>query len=373
MKIIYISIICLITNIATAEWIEIGDYDFNTESKEFWNRKLSVGGTLNTDQTIASLQANDTVNLIDKLNSFLEILPDENYDLFKQRRTTRAELFDEVCQFFKTGTESWQCDNIRRISLATFGMIVANLQKGEQVKIEGFGSFGLSIYPAREGRNPKTGEPVQIPATRRVLFRPYQSLKDAIDSPGNGTEETGCWGGCGNGETDSYLLEKVGNQQLVEGEGKTGFTATTNTKPPPSIVKVTTTVNQNEGIISPSIEGYIGSKFSIGVVPKEGYKFVGWSNAQCETGIFNTPITCTPIFVRMYKLTFNIIGNGIIRDADYNQITTLYAEAGKTISLSPLAGAGYKNAYPLFSPSPCNFSFTMPSQDLTCTATFLKI
>ncbi len=49
--------------------------------------------------------------------------------------------------------------------------------RGERFTISGFGSFFVSKRPARRGRNPKTGQPIQIPATQTVRFRASAKLK----------------------------------------------------------------------------------------------------------------------------------------------------------------------------------------------------
>ena len=49
--------------------------------------------------------------------------------------------------------------------------------QGEKLTISGFGSFFTSKRSAREGRNPKTGQPIQIPATQTIRFRPSAKLK----------------------------------------------------------------------------------------------------------------------------------------------------------------------------------------------------
>ncbi len=54
------------------------------------------------------------------------------------------------------------------------------LERGETVSLPGFGSFAPSTRAARTGRNPKTGEPMQIAASRSVQFRPGKGLKEAV-------------------------------------------------------------------------------------------------------------------------------------------------------------------------------------------------
>lgn len=51
---------------------------------------------------------------------------------------------------------------------------------GEEVALAGFGKFKVQDKPARTGRNPRTGEPVAIAATRKVVFQPAKALKDAV-------------------------------------------------------------------------------------------------------------------------------------------------------------------------------------------------
>ena len=65
--------------------------------------------------------------------------------------------------------------------------IAERLSAGETVKISGFGSFRVRHKRAREGRNPKTGEPARIPARRVVTFRPSHVLKMRIAEGGADT------------------------------------------------------------------------------------------------------------------------------------------------------------------------------------------
>jgi DNA-binding protein HU-beta len=54
------------------------------------------------------------------------------------------------------------------------------LKKGRKVTIGGFGTFMLSKRAGRNGRNPRTGKAIQIPACRVPRFKPSRSLKDAV-------------------------------------------------------------------------------------------------------------------------------------------------------------------------------------------------
>ncbi|MCU6433096.1 integration host factor subunit alpha [Undibacterium sp. Jales W-56] len=59
------------------------------------------------------------------------------------------------------------------------------LERGEAVKLSGFGNFQLRDKPQRPGRNPKTGEEIPITARRVVTFHASQKLKGMVDSVGN--------------------------------------------------------------------------------------------------------------------------------------------------------------------------------------------
>ncbi|WP_181219553.1 HU family DNA-binding protein [Bacillus subtilis] len=63
---------------------------------------------------------------------------------------------------------------------AVFNGIVETLAKGESIKIPGVGTFEVRERAARKGRNPQTGEEIDIPATKAPAFKPAKSLKDAV-------------------------------------------------------------------------------------------------------------------------------------------------------------------------------------------------
>src|SRR3954470_8343356 len=55
-----------------------------------------------------------------------------------------------------------------------------HLQQGTKIRIPGLGIFQVNSRAARMGRNPATGEPIQIKASKKIGFRPAKELKDAI-------------------------------------------------------------------------------------------------------------------------------------------------------------------------------------------------
>ena len=67
-----------------------------------------------------------------------------------------------------------------RLVSATFETIAMELAKGEKVQISGFGIFEAKERQARVGRNPRTKEAIQIPASKAPAFKAAKALKDAI-------------------------------------------------------------------------------------------------------------------------------------------------------------------------------------------------
>jgi len=59
--------------------------------------------------------------------------------------------------------------------------IITALKQGQRVNISGFGTFSVSERQARTGRNPKTGESIQISASRSAKFKPGKQLKDSLN------------------------------------------------------------------------------------------------------------------------------------------------------------------------------------------------
>ncbi len=62
----------------------------------------------------------------------------------------------------------------------TFDIIAEALQRGDEVKLVDFGVFSVAESAARQGRNPRTGEAIQIAASKRPKFKAGKGLKDAV-------------------------------------------------------------------------------------------------------------------------------------------------------------------------------------------------
>ena len=87
----------------------------------------------------------------------------------------KTELIAAIAE--KTGLSK---KDTERVVNATVATITENLQKGEKVSLSGFGIFEVKAREARVGRNPRTKEAIQIPATRLPAFKASKTLKDSV-------------------------------------------------------------------------------------------------------------------------------------------------------------------------------------------------
>lgn len=95
---------------------------------------------------------------------------------------TKAELVEDVAR----AAELTKKDAERLVEIV-FESIIDTLNQGEKIELRGFGSFRVRERGARRGRNPKTGDPVDIPAKRVPYFKPGKELKELINEDENGT------------------------------------------------------------------------------------------------------------------------------------------------------------------------------------------
>ena len=87
----------------------------------------------------------------------------------------KADLVEAVAKV----TEMTKADTERTLD-AVIDVITKNVKKKDGVKLVGFGTFASSNRKARVGRNPQTGDEIQIPARKVPVFRPGKELKDAV-------------------------------------------------------------------------------------------------------------------------------------------------------------------------------------------------
>jgi nucleoid DNA-binding protein len=87
----------------------------------------------------------------------------------------KAELIEAVSKV----TENTKADTERYLD-AFIEVVTKNVKKKDGVKLVGFGTFSVSARKARVGRNPQTGEEIQIPARKVPVFRPGKELKESV-------------------------------------------------------------------------------------------------------------------------------------------------------------------------------------------------
>lgn len=71
--------------------------------------------------------------------------------------------------------------DVERIVNTIFDEITAALAKGERVELRGFGAFSVKKRPARVGRNPRTGEPVEVEEKHVPFFKTGKELRDRLN------------------------------------------------------------------------------------------------------------------------------------------------------------------------------------------------
>lgn len=90
---------------------------------------------------------------------------------------TKAELMEEVAK-----NSDLTKKDAEVIVQTVLDSIIESLQEGEKVELRGFGSFRLRQRSSRMGRNPKTGEKVDVPAKKIPYFKPGKELKELINT-----------------------------------------------------------------------------------------------------------------------------------------------------------------------------------------------
>ncbi len=90
---------------------------------------------------------------------------------------TKAELIDAVKA---KGPEGLTKKDTAAIVEAVFETLRGAITKDGRFSYPGFGTFTVKSRKARDGRNPRTGEPIKIPASKTVGFKPAPAFKDAL-------------------------------------------------------------------------------------------------------------------------------------------------------------------------------------------------
>jgi integration host factor subunit beta len=90
---------------------------------------------------------------------------------------TRADLIDRLAHLYP----QLQAKDAEMAVRVILDAMSATLSRGGRIEIRGFGSFALNYRPSRLGRNPKTGEPVEVPAKYRPQFKAGLELRKRVD------------------------------------------------------------------------------------------------------------------------------------------------------------------------------------------------
>jgi integration host factor subunit beta len=89
---------------------------------------------------------------------------------------TKAELIEEVSRVSNLTKKHSEI-----IVDTVFKSVINALHRGEKIELRGFGSFRIRQRESRKGRNPKTGEKVDVPAKKVPYFKPGKELKELIN------------------------------------------------------------------------------------------------------------------------------------------------------------------------------------------------
>lgn len=95
---------------------------------------------------------------------------------------TKADIVEKIYE--KVGFSKKESAELVEL---VFDLMKTTLEKGEKIKVAGFGNFEVKEKADRRGRNPQTGEEITITARRILTFKPSQVLKSMINT-GNGSQ-----------------------------------------------------------------------------------------------------------------------------------------------------------------------------------------
>jgi integration host factor subunit beta len=91
--------------------------------------------------------------------------------------TTRSELVEQLSQRFPQLEQK----DTRLVVDSLLTAMTQALSNGQRIEIRGFASFSVGLRKPRTGRNPKTGESVQVPAKQVVRFKPGKEMREDVD------------------------------------------------------------------------------------------------------------------------------------------------------------------------------------------------
>ncbi len=97
---------------------------------------------------------------------------------------TKSELIEQLSESLKLPKGKAEL-----VVNVMFDAMVGALERGERIEIRGFGSFEVRSYKPYEGRNPRTGEPVQVKAKRLPFFKVGKELRERVNASTGALEQ----------------------------------------------------------------------------------------------------------------------------------------------------------------------------------------
>ncbi len=94
--------------------------------------------------------------------------------------TTKKDLIDRIAE-----TTSTKQTLVKRVVQGFFDEITTELAKGNRLEFRDFGVFETKTTPARTAQNPRTLQKVEVPAKRRVVFKPGRMMREGLNGNGN--------------------------------------------------------------------------------------------------------------------------------------------------------------------------------------------
>ena len=102
--------------------------------------------------------------------------PSKNYHIDRGTTVNKNDLIAAV----SSSAGLSKADSAKAVD-SVFDSIASTLSGGSDVRLVGFGTFSVANRKASEGRNPRTGERIQIPASKQAKFKAGKALKDAVN------------------------------------------------------------------------------------------------------------------------------------------------------------------------------------------------
>jgi integration host factor subunit beta len=143
------------------------------------SRRSSIPDTGHGFEATAPLPPENEANRFNLLSKPLFLGGDAECGYAWSRRPsgmTKADLVEKVTQLGDLTRRDGEV-----IVETIFDSVIAALQSGDKIEIRGFGSFRIRERNPRIGRNPKTGDRVDVPAKRVPYFKPSKELRDLVN------------------------------------------------------------------------------------------------------------------------------------------------------------------------------------------------